>query len=71
MNIAKISAFASAAEAVEYARELRESGFQVVITGPVDLVLIDKPGTAVGGWVQAGTAWFMVAGSELAITPVD
>jgi hypothetical protein len=71
MTMAKVSAFSSPQGAAEYAQELKESGFHVQISGPVDIVLIDKPGTAIDGWSQSGTTWYVVTGSNKDFTTVD
>lgn len=71
MTTAKVSAFASADEAAQYGLELKAAGMQVVITGPLDLVLIDKPGSAIDGWSQSGKSWYLVVGSQQGFTEVE
>lgn len=64
MTMAKVSAFPSATAAAQYAQELKDVGFKVIITGPVDLALIDKPGSAIDGWSESGKAFYVVVGSQ-------
>ena len=71
MTMAKVSAFDSANGAVEYGRELEANGFQAIVTGPVDMVLIDKPGSAIDGWSQSGKTWYLVVGSKKDFTPIE
>lgn len=70
MTMAKVSAFDSTSDAVEYAQELETNGFEAIITGPVDMVLIDKPGSAIDGWSQSGKTWYLVVGSKKDFTPI-
>lgn len=71
MRITKIAAFDNVDEAALYANQLKNVGMTVWTTGPTDIVLIDRPGSAITGWSEQDKGWITVIGSEAQFVHVE